>query len=100
MLNKCDLAPEVLDHPVIGANVRVSAITGYGIEALLDAIAKAPAGFQKESYTACAVSSRGEILHEIRQNGEVLSQAYTDGGIKIEAFADAAYLNKIKEYIL
>lgn len=99
VLNKCDLAPEVLDHPVIGANVRVSAITGYGIEALLDAIAKALPVFRKK-VTLLVPFSRGEILYEIRQNGEVLSQAYTDGGIKIEAFADAAYLNKIKEYIL
>ena len=99
VLNKCDLAPEVLDHPVIGANVRVSAITGYGIEALLDAIAKA-LPVSRKKVTLLVPFSRGEILHEIRQNGEVLSQAYTDGGIKIEAFADAAYLNKIKEYIL
>ena len=72
---------------------------GVRYRSAFDAIAKA-LPVSRKKVTLLVPFSRGEILHEIRQNGEVLSQAYTDGGIKIEAFADAAYLNKIKEYIL
>lgn len=99
VLNKCDLAPEVLDYPVIGASVRISAKTGYGIGELLNAVsASLPAS--RRRVTLLIPFSRGEITGEIRKHGEVISETYTEGGVKIEAFADVSYLSKISEYIL
>ena len=99
VLNKCDLAPEMLDYPAIGLNVRISAKTGYGIDELLNAVAKA-LPVSRRRVTLLVPFSHGGILNEIRQRGEVISQEYTDSGIKIDAFADASYLDKISEYIL
>lgn len=99
VLNKCDLAPEVLDYPVIGASVRISAKTGYGIGELLNAVsASLPAS--RRRVTLLIPFSRGEITGEIRKHGEVISETYTEGGVKIEAFADVSYLSKISEHIL
>lgn len=99
VLNKCDLAPEMLDYPAIGLNVRISAKTGYGIDELLNAVAKA-LPVSRRRVTLLVPFSHGGILNEIRQRGEVISQEYTDSGIKIDAYADASYLDKISEYIL
>lgn len=99
VLNKCDLAPEMLDYPAIGLNVRISAKTGYGIDELLNTVAKA-LPVSRRRVTLLVPFSHGCILNEIRQRGEVISQEYTDSGIKIDAFADASYLDKISEYIL
>lgn len=99
VLNKCDLAPETLDYPVIGLNVRVSAKTGYGIDELLNTVSKT-LPVSRRRVTLLVPFSHGGILSEIRKHGEVISQEYTDSGIKIDAFADASYLDKISEYIL
>lgn len=99
VLNKCDLAPEMLDYPAIGLNVRISAKTGYGIDELLNTVAKA-LPVSRRRVTLLVPFSHGGILNEIRQRGEVISQEYTDSGIKIDAYADASYLDKISEYIL
>ena len=99
VLNKCDLAPEMLDYPVIGSSVRISAKTGYGMDELLDAVSKAlPAS--RRRVTLLIPFSRGEILGEIRKYGEVISEKYTDEGTEIDAFADVSYLDKISKYIL
>ena len=89
----------MLDYPAIGLNVRISAKTGYGIDELLNAVAKA-LPVSRRRVTLLVPFSHGGILNEIRQRGEVISQEYTDSGIKIDAFADASYLDKISEYIL
>lgn len=99
VLNKCDLAPEMLDYPVIGASVRISAKTGYGMEELLDAVSKALPSSRRR-VTLLIPFSHGEILGEIRKYGEVISEKYTDEGTEIDAFADVSYLDKISEYIL
>lgn len=99
VLNKCDLAPQLLDYPVIGANIRISAKTGYGIEALLNEIAKAlPAS--RRRVTLLIPFTHAGLSAELRKHGEVLSQTYTDDGIKTDVIADVGFLNKISEYIL
>lgn len=99
VLNKCDLAPETLSHPLIGRSVRISAKTGFGTDELLRAVADTlPAG--RKRVTMLVPFSEGRIADEIRRHGVVYSQSFEDGGIKIEAYAEISYLDKIKDYIL
>lgn len=99
VLNKCDLAPEVLAYPVIGNNVIISAKTGYGMDDLLKAIADAlPAS--RRRVTLLVPFSEGRIADEIRRHGVVYSQSFEENGIRIDALAEISYLDKIKDYIL
>lgn len=99
VLNKCDLAPEVLAYPVIGNNVIISAKTGYGMDDLLKAIADAlPAS--RRRVTLFVPFSEGRIADEIRRHGVVYSQSFEENGIRIDALAEISYLDKIKDYIL
>lgn len=99
VLNKCDLAPEVLAYPVIGNSIIISAKTGYGMDDLLKATADAlPAS--RRRVTLLVPFSEGRIADEIRRRGVVFSQSFEENGIRIDALAEISYLDKIRDYIL
>lgn len=98
VLNKCDLMPKLLDFPLVGRSVRISAKTGYGIDELLDKISD----FLPKSRARVQLLipfSDAKIANEIRKHGIVESEEYTDSGVKITAVAETAYLEEIKAYI-
>ena len=99
VLNKCDLAPEVLAYPVIGNSVRISAKTGYGIGDLLKALADSLPAARRRA-TLLVPFSQGRIADEIRKHGVVYAQSFDENGIRIDALAEISYLDKIKDYIL
>lgn len=99
VMNKCDLVPELLDYPLIGRSVCISAKTGLGIEELLEEISTA-LPYKRRRVTVLVPFSDGSVLSEIRKNGVVYSEEYLEDGVKIDALADVAYLDKIKDYIL
>lgn len=99
VMNKCDLVPELLDYPLIGRSVCVSAKTGLGIDELLEEISTA-LPYKRRRVTVLVPFSDGSVLSEIRKNGVVYSEEYFENGVKIDALADVSYLDKIKDYIL
>lgn len=99
VMNKCDLVPELLDYPLIGRSVCISAKTGLGIDELLDEISTA-LPYKRRRVTVLVPFSDGSVLSEIRKNGIVYSEEYLENGVKIDALADVSYLDKIKDYIL
>lgn len=97
VLNKCDKANE-LDFDFFSDSVKISALTGEGIDELLNAIIKALPQNRKRvkvllPFDKLALSSiiRANTLH---------SEEYTENGLLMDATIDIADLKKIDEYII
>lgn len=93
VLNKCDNAPAEEFAPLPHA-VRISAMTGEGIDDLLAAIAKALRGSE------CKVSvlvpfDQYAVIGEIRQQGRVLSEEYLENGTKVTAMMEPAAYGRL-----
>lgn len=99
VLNKCDLVPDVLNYPLIGRSVHISAATGLGMEKLLAEITKALPK-QRQKVKLLIPFSHSKIANEIRDYGIVESEEYTEQGLEITAVADIFYINKIKEFVI
>ena len=99
VLNKCDLVPDLLDFPLLGRSVRISAATGFGMEALLEEITKA-LPITRKKVTLLLPFSHFKIVSELREHGTVEHEEYTDSGIKVTAIAEVSYLDGIKEFII
>ncbi len=99
VLNKCDLVPSILDYPLIGNSVHVSARTGYGIEELLqkinDSLPK-----KRQKVKLLIPFTQGRIANELRKYGIVQSEEYTPDGLLVVATIEIQYLETIKEYIV
>ena len=99
VLNKCDLVPDLLDFPLLGRSVRISAATGFGIDDLLKEITKA-LPITRKRVTLLLPFSGFKIVSELRDHGIVENEEYTDEGIRVTAVAEVSYLDGIKEYII
>lgn len=99
VLNKCDLVPSILDYPLIGNSVHISAQTGYGVDKLLQKITETLPK-TRSRVKLLIPFSEGRIAAEIRKHGVVESEEYTENGLEITATAEISYLNTIKDYIL
>lgn len=99
VLNKCDLVPDLLDFPLLGRSVRISAATGFGIDALLEEITKA-LPITRKRVTLLLPFSEFKTVSELREHGTVENEEYTENGIKITAVSDVSYLDEIKEFII
>lgn len=99
VLNKCDLVPEVLDFPLIGRSVHISAATGFGIDELLSEISKALPK-TRSRVTLLIPFARAGLAGELRKHGVVETEEYTENGIKITTVAENSFLDEIKDYII
>jgi len=101
-LNKMDLAGEQGRMPVAEAGDRVfeiSAATGQGLDKLLEGIASLmPA--DEINVEVLAPYDAGWVLPYIHQNGRVLSQDYTETGIKVNAMLKSSKIERINDYII
>ena len=84
--NKTDLTvPDRLPRdPGASGSVRVSALTGAGMEELLSLIAEA-AGKKRRYLEKCFPYSEAGQIQLIRQKGQLLSEEYTENGILVRA---------------
>ncbi len=97
VLNKCDMAGE-LDFDFFENSVKISALTGEGIEELLTAISKALPQSRKrvKLLIPFAKLSLGSIVRE----GIIHSEEYRENGLYFDATVEIRYLDKIKDYII
>lgn len=99
VLNKCDLVPDLLDFPLLGRSVRISAATGFGIDGLLEEITKA-LPITRKRVTLLLPFSEFKTVSGLRAHGIVENEEYTDDGIRVTAVAEVSYLDGIKEFII
>lgn len=99
VINKCDLVPNLLELPVIGKAVMISALNGDGIDELLEEIAIALPPTRRQ-VDLLLPFDKGGYAAEIRKDGVVISEEYVEQGLKITAIIDLRLIEKLKEYLI
>lgn len=99
VLNKCDKVQGLDDIPIIGSSVRISAKTGQGVDRLLEVIDENLPVRMKRGKFLLPFDKVG-LSSDIRCDGNLLSEKYTENGLEIEATVDEFMYEKLKKYEL
>ena len=99
VLNKCDLLTTPLEEIDLGTSVRISAVTGEGIEKLLKAIEENLPVRVKKVQILVPFSEAG-LVAEIRKGATLLSEEYTADGILAEAIIDEKFWHRVRDYVV
>lgn len=98
VLNKCDKAEDLYQFNFFENSVKISAITGEGIEDLLTAIEKALPQNRKRVNILLPFDKLQ--LSSVVRNGIVHSEEYREDGLFFDATIDIADFKKLNGYIL
>ncbi len=99
VLNKCDLLDGHTELLYFNNSVCISAKTGSGIPDLLLRIQQLLPN-KRRKVSLLIPFSQGAIVGRIRKDGVVLSEDYTENGIKITAILDVGFIDEIKDYVI
>ncbi len=97
VLNKCDLVPYIDDLAAGDGTVKISAKTGEGIPAMLEAVSRALPQSAKKMKLLIPYYE-GSLLNSIRQDGMVFSEEYTPEGTLVDALVDVKLFAKAEQY--
>ena len=95
-LNKCDKITE-RPVPMTEDMVLISAVTGYGLEKLLQVIAKKLTPTQRRMRLLLPYG-KAALAAEVRAEGKVFSEEYTADGLLLDALVDNKIVWKVEEY--
>ena len=98
VLNKCDLIPHLLQTGS-ERSVQISAKKQIGFDQLLQAIAQALEPTQKRCQMLLPYTQSG-FLAEVRKDGKVFSEEYTENGILVDALVDKKILYKALPFMI
>ncbi|MGH7812849.1 MAG: GTPase HflX [Candidatus Binataceae bacterium] len=96
VMNKADLAPNPRRIAGAGESISISAMTGAGLDDLLDAIAR-HLGSVREEVAVTFSAGRGDLVAMARREGEVLSEEYRDGMVSMRARVSAAAAGRLRK---
>lgn len=99
VLNKCDLVPEIHQMPMIGGAVRISAATGQGIDELLQAI-ETNLPKQHVQVELLLPFAQSGLAAQIRKEGAVLHEEYTEQGLRITAMVPRHLLEQAMPFVI
>lgn len=97
VMNKCDLVPSLLDIPMIGNAVRISAKTGEGMGDLLAAVEEnLPVSLRR----VCLLLpfDQAGLVAQIRKNHVLYQEEYRPDGIFVSALLDPVLYGRVREY--
>ena len=92
--NKCDLTTDFIP-PQKG--IYISAKTGQGINELLEAVSDIAPG-KKREHTLLIPYTDGGVLNSLHSNEKVLSEEYTEKGVKVTVLIDDTAYGRLKNY--
>lgn len=95
VLNKCDKISENI--PTDDTTVKISALKNEGIDELLRAISRNLPQTSKRMKLLLPYDKAG-LSAQIRENGKVFSEEYTENGILIDALVDVTLISRLSEY--
>jgi len=98
--NKVDLAPSGGRFPADGARAvcPISALTGKGIEGLLEAIEKTlDQGKERSAFSFSP--SEGALLSLLRSRGRILDETYEDNKIRVTALLSPKLAGQMKKWL-
>ncbi len=96
--NKCDIAESYL-LPVTRNTVKISALTGVGIDALLECIAENMPSTKKRILLLIPFTE-GRLTNEIRNSSRILKEEYRENGVFLDAIVDVDIMYKILDFII
>lgn len=100
VFNKADLSDEVAalvaHHP---GSVAVSAVSGEGIDGLLDAIGNCLRA-KTDTYELFIPWARGDVLAAAHREGEVVSEVSEDEGMRVKARFEPASALRLSEFVV
>jgi GTP-binding protein HflX len=96
--NKCDLAESDF-HPRGDSTVEISALTGRGLDSLLELVERRLARVTRRVALRIPYSD-SRVLDELYEEGAVISAEYTDSGIEVEATLRQETLGRVRRYVL
>ncbi|MDO5123508.1 MAG: GTPase HflX [Eubacteriales bacterium] len=99
VLNKCDLVDNGAEEFRINSSVKISAVTGEGIDSLLNAIEE-NLPVRVKRVTLSVPFSEASLVAEIRKTGTLLSEEYTAEGILVEAIIDEKFWHKVRDFAI
>ncbi|OCN01760.1 GTPase HflX [Clostridium sp. W14A] len=99
VLNKCDLIPDLGEIPMIGHAVRISAKTGEGLNQLLQTIEDNLEAPSMRVRLLLPFTESG-LEAEIRKNGSVESEEYTENGFMLTANIPPDLSGALSKYII
>ena len=97
VMNKCVLVPSLLDIPMIGNAVRISAKTGEGIGDLLAAVEEnLPVSLRR----VCLLLpfDQAGLVAQIRKDHVLYQEEYRPDGIFVSALLDPVLYGRVREY--
>ncbi|MBT3278438.1 MAG: GTPase HflX [Phycisphaerales bacterium] len=99
LLNKIDCVQDPTVYQVLSAKfpdaIHVSAVTGEGTDALIEAVAHRAAGLNRQVEISTDVRN-GKLIQYITQHGEILRQDYTDTTATLEAILPSVHILEIE----
>ncbi len=95
VLNKCDKIAENI--PTDDKTVKISALKNEGIDELLKAISRNLPQTSKRMTLLLPYDKAG-LSAQIRENGKVFSEEYTENGILLDALVDETLISRLSEY--
>lgn len=97
VMNKCDLVPSLLDIPMIGNAVRISAKTGEGIGDLLAAVEE---NLPESLRRVCLLLpfDQAGLVAQIRKDHVLYQEEYRPDGIFVSALLDPVLYGRVREY--
>ena len=96
VMNKCDLAPEIGDSP---NHIRISALSGFGVDQLLEAVAAALPPDRKKVKLLLPFS-KGALAEQCRRDGQVEYEEYVPEGLAMTVILGARLLAETAEYVV
>ena len=96
--NKADLV-EKTDIPIGEDVVAISAKSGEGMNALLQALEKA-LGHSRHHVVVMLPYSKGGMVETLHDSAQVLNVDYTADGIAVETIVDPILYGRLKEYVI
>ena len=99
VMNKCDKVGNVYTMPTFGKTVMISALNGDGLGKLLECIASQLKPTRKKAELLIPFKN-GSVAAEIRKDGVVESEEYTENGLRMIATVEISFLERYKGFVL
>ena len=96
VMNKCDVAPDIGDNP---NHIRISALSGDGVDALLEAVAEALPPDRKKVKLLLPFS-KGALAEQCRRDGQVEYEEYVPEGLAMTVILGARLLAETADYVV
>ena len=101
VFNKCDTAPPLSPRPEgrYTDYISVSALTGEGLEELIEKISDALPGKKKRIEVLIPYSDSG-VAAKLHDGEVIFAESYENDGIKIDLLADEILQSRLKDYVI